>query len=302
MSLRFDRFATLYLFGPLRRVVAADSRSIPVLMYHSIADQDESGVHAYYRTATAPSVFAAHVKFLRRQGYTTCNLAHAMSHLRTGKSTGGKPIVITFDDGYADFYHHAFPILQQYGFSATVFLPTAYIGESPVSFKGKECLTWAEIKELNRHGILFGSHTVTHPQLRELSARAVQDEIADSKKMIEQKLACAVESFAYPYAFPQTDADFRNMLRESLREAGYKNGVCTIVGRAKRDSDPLFLERLPVNSCDDDTLFDAKLVGAYDWIATAQHISKMGNDYSRALKNGFKSNISKELPRVQRPS
>ena len=302
MELRLDRLVTLHLVSPCLRLVGTHDRSIPILMYHSIADQDESGVHAYYRTATAPSMFAAQMKFLRGQGYTSCSLAHAMNHLQAAESTGEKLVVITFDDGYADFYRHAFPVLQQYGFSATMFLPTAYIAESPVSFKGKDCLTWAEIRELNRHGILFGSHTVTHPQLRELSARAVQDEIADSKKTIEEKLGCAVESFAYPYAFPQTDTDFKNMLRESLHEAGYQNGVCTIVGRAKRDSEPFFLERLPVNSCDDDALFGAKLAGAYDWISTAQQISKMGKAYRQGLKNGLKPNISKELPRVQRPS
>ncbi len=302
MELRLDRLLTLHLASPCLRLLGTQDRSIPILMYHSITDQDESGVHAYYRTATAPNVFAEQMKYLRTTGYTSCSLAHAMNHLQAAESTGEKFVVITFDDGYADFYRHAFPVLQQYGFSATMFLPTAYIAESPVSFKGKDCLTWAQVKELSQHGILFGSHTVTHPQLREVSARAVQDEIADSKKTIEEKLGCAVESFAYPYAFPQTDTDFKSMLRELLHEAGYQNGVCTIVGRAKRGSEPLFLERLPVNSCDDDALFGAKLAGAYDWISTAQQISKMGKGFRQGLKNGLKPNISKELPRVQRPS
>ncbi len=65
--------------------------------------------------------------------------------------------------------------------------------------------------------------------------------------------------------------------------AGYQNGVCTIVGRAKRSSEPLFMERLPVNSCDDAALFAAKLAGAYDWIATSQYISKVGKAAARRL-------------------
>ena len=61
------------------------------------------------------------------------------------------------------------------------------------------------------------SHTVTHPQLRELSSHAVNEEIVDSKQTIEEKLGCEVDSFAYPYAFPQADTDFTKMLRNSLR-------------------------------------------------------------------------------------
>ena len=101
-------------------------------------------------------------------------------------------------------------MLQQYGFGATVFLPTAYIGEQSIQFKGADCLTWREVRELNDHGIVFGSHTVTHPQLRELSRAALAEELAKSKQTIEEKLGCGVESFAYPYAFPQTDSDFKN--------------------------------------------------------------------------------------------
>ncbi len=74
-------------------------------------------------------------------------------------------MVITFDDGFADFYTNAFPLLNRYGFSATVYLPTAYIGKSAREFKGVECLTWDQVRALDRAGVEFGSHTVSHPQL-----------------------------------------------------------------------------------------------------------------------------------------
>jgi peptidoglycan/xylan/chitin deacetylase (PgdA/CDA1 family) len=276
--------------------------SIPILMYHSITDQDESAVHSYYRTTTSPDKFAAQLRYLRGEGYSSCNLASVMNHLQTEASICEKLVVITFDDGYSDFYRHAFPFLQQYGFSATVFLPTAYIGENPISFKRKDCLTWAEVRELHKFGILFGSHTVTHPQLRELSVRSINDEVVNSKKTIEEKLGCSADSFAYPYAFPQTDIDFKEMLRDTLREAGYQNGVCTVVGRANHRSEPLFLERLPVNSCDDNSLFDAKLNGAYDWISTSQYISKMVRSRLRSSVSSAKYSVSNDLPGVQGPS
>jgi peptidoglycan/xylan/chitin deacetylase (PgdA/CDA1 family) len=298
MSFRFDRFATLYLVNPLRRSVSGKKPSIPILMYHSISDEAET-VHPYYRTSTSPEQFASQMKYLRENGYTTCSLAQAIERLQQQTQAEAKFVVITFDDGYRDFYQHAFPALSQWGFSATVFLPTAFIGDHPLQFKGKDCLTWAEVRELNNHGILFGSHTVTHPQLRELSGAAINAEIANSKATIEEKLGSAVRSFAYPYAFPQTDADFTKMLRDSLRRAGYRNGVSTIVGRANPTSEPLFLERLPVNSCDDQALFSAKLAGAYDWICTSQYLTKMVKARLRSPAGGAKHSISKDFPAVQ---
>jgi len=299
MNFRLDRFATLYLVSPFLRSARIIENSVPVLMYHSIAEEDESNVRAYYRTKTSPAVFAEQMNQLHKSGYKTCSLEHAVQKLQEPKQAASQLVVITFDDGYRDFYRHAFPVLNQYAFNATVFLPTAYIGEHSIPFKGKDCLTWAEVRELNKHGILFGSHTVTHPQLRELSVPIVDAEIADSKKTIEEKLGCAIDSFAYPYAFPQADTEFRKMLRDSLRRAGYQTGVCTIVGRAKPNSDPLFLERLPVNSCDDAALFSAKLAGAYDWISKSQYVSKIIKTRLRSSGSGAKRSVSKDFPAVQ---
>ena len=114
---------------------------------------------------------------------------------------------------------------------------------------------------------------------------AIKEEIVTSKKMIEERLGCAVTSFAYPYAFPQSDAEFKKMLRDSLDSAGYQNGVCTTVGRGTSDSDPFFMQRLPVNSSDDAQLFQAKLMGAYDWVGTAQRLIKMAKIHMSKCQN-----------------
>src|SRR5580658_4031978 len=109
MSFRFDRFATLYLVNPIRRSAPGDKPAIPILMYHSIADEDETGVQPYYRTTTTPAVFALHMKHLSDNGYGTITVAEAVKFLQNG-SLPEKYAVITFDDGYSNFYHHAFPI------------------------------------------------------------------------------------------------------------------------------------------------------------------------------------------------
>jgi hypothetical protein len=295
MDLRLDRLATLYLVSPLLRFWGRKP-CVPILMYHSITDEDESNTHPYYRTTTSPTMFAEQMQDLHESGYKTCSLAQAIRELQAEAQTPAKLVVITFDDGYGDFYRHAFPVLNQYGFSAIVFLPTAYIGESPIPFKGKDCLTWADVRELSQHGILFGSHTVTHPQLRELRVLAIREEIVNSKRAIEEKLGRVVESFAYPFAFPQTDTEFKKTLHDSLSHAGYQNGVCTVVGRANHTSEPLFMERLPVNSCDDPALFQAKLDGAYDWISRSQYAVKVAKTRLRPSPGNAKSHISDDLP------
>jgi peptidoglycan/xylan/chitin deacetylase (PgdA/CDA1 family) len=244
-------------------------------MYHAIAEKDESRIRAYYRTTTTPRAFATQMEYLHHNGYQTCNPVHAAALLQSDIGKAVKHVVITFDDGYRDFYQEAFPVLNRFGFTATVFLPTAYIGDSAQQFKGQDCLTWSEVRELQKYGISFGSHTATHPQLRSLDKDALKEEIVSSKRSIEEKTGCAVDSFAYPYAFPQTETEFKKVLRELLFRAEYQSGVCTIVGRAKCSSDRFFMERLPMNSFDDTALFQAKLDGDYDWISRSQYLVKV---------------------------
>jgi peptidoglycan/xylan/chitin deacetylase (PgdA/CDA1 family) len=276
MSFRFDRFATLYVVRPLRGASNGNQQTLPILMYHSVSESDEAetGARAYYRTVTTPTAFAQQMKQLAENGYSAIPVSEAVSHLDHGLGTK-KYVAITFDDGFGDFYQHAFPVLNRFGFTATMYLPTAYIGDRPLQFKGKDCLTWSEIGELRKYGIEFGSHTVTHPQLSSLDAGAVESEIADSKHAIEDKLGETIDGFAYPYAFPEQNVAFVSLLRRTLADAGYRQGVCTRIGLARRRHDPYFLPRLPMNSLDDTDLFEAKLQGGYDWLHRVQYASKL---------------------------
>jgi peptidoglycan/xylan/chitin deacetylase (PgdA/CDA1 family) len=250
-------------------------------MYHSISEKESCTRHPYYRTATDPRVFGDQLKFLHDNGFKVVSLCDAVS---CGFGPGGaseRPVVITFDDGFQDFYAEAFPLLHKYRYSATVFLPTAYIGDAARRFNGAECLTWSQVRELKEAGIDFGSHTVTHPQLKTLQTSDIREEVRRSKQTIEEKLGAPVKSFAYPYAFPETDRGFKRRLHAMLEEAGYENGVCTSIGTTDGSDSRFFLKRLPVNSCDDARLFRAKLEGGYDWLCTLQYTSKL---YSRAPK------------------
>lgn len=268
--MRLDRLISVNVIHPFCRSSPVDT--VPVLMYHSISDEPETGTSPYYRTATRPEIFRQHMQALKSTGYRAVDLKTAVHSLQQG--TQEKIAVVTFDDGYRDFYTAAFPILQAHAFTATMFLPTAFIGDKPRSFKSRVCLTWNEVKELHQAGIHFGSHTVTHPKLVELDWPQIQTELADSKAEIENRLGTVADTFAYPFAFPETNRPFVRRLSELLAETGYQCCATTRIGRAKPGDDLMQLKRLPANSCDDARLFQAKLKGCYDWVGHAQFVTK----------------------------
>ena len=273
---RADRFATLYLVHPMRQWMAPHRAAhIPILMYHSVSEQESGGRHPYFETTTTPQVFEEHMKFLREAGYRTLTLPEAIKYVESGEQDIEPKVVLTFDDGFQDLYTQAVPILADYGHTATVFLPTQYITSERRRFKDRQCMTWSEVNELHKAGITFGSHTVNHLQLRGLETNTVEEELRCSKEAIEDQLGYSVESFSYPFAFPESDQAFKRILRDLLIAQGYKNGVTTVIGTSTAKSEIFFLPRLPVNSWDDLLSFRAKLEGGYDWLHLIQYVKKL---------------------------
>jgi len=276
MRFRADRLATLYFFHPLRQCVACHrSPRIPILMYHSVSESSPNGAHPYFETTTSPRVFAAQMKFLRENSYRALKLNEAATYVESGEPLFEPSVVLTFDDGFQDFATNAFPILQKYGFTATVFLPTGYIADDRREFNKRDCLSWTEVRELHRLGVTFGSHTVTHSQLTFLKVTEVEQELRRSKQTIEDQLGHPVDSFSYPFAFPETDRPFKRRLKDLLAAEGYRHGVTTIIGTSGSGDHQFFLPRLPANSWDDLHLFRAKLEGGYDWLHPFQYATKL---------------------------
>jgi peptidoglycan/xylan/chitin deacetylase (PgdA/CDA1 family) len=284
--MRLDRLLTLHFFGSVIGTSRqASDLKIPILMYHSIARDVEDNVHPYYRTVTTPETFKMHLEFLNQAGYEVLTLSEAVrllqgvsdqvihpplmaSELRKSTDSLRRPVVITFDDGFQDFYTTAFPILERFGFKATVFLSSGFIDKTFLN--GRECLRGGEIRELAEKGIEFGSHTINHPQLKRLSNDEIVHELAGSKASIEDITGSKVSLFSYPYSFPEEDVAFVRKLGDLLIEQGYSAGVTTIIGLSRGGDTPLFLRRLPMNDCDDGLFLRAKLNGDYDWLQKGQ--------------------------------
>lgn len=281
MKFRTDRIITLLLSALIQdRLLTRKGNRIPILMYHSIADQSESA-NPYYQTCTRPAVFKQHVQYLKSNGYRALSLRQACEILMHGnQDPHSRNVVITFDDGFKNFYTEAAPVLKSCGYTATVFLASGYMMENRNGlFKDKPCLSWCEVRELAGQGFSFGSHTVNHPVLKTLKAEEIQKELKYSKMDIEDKTGNAVDLFSYPYAFPDNLRAYTQFITKTLRQCGYKIGVTTRIGCSSKKDAPYLLKRIPVNSWDDSRFFKAKLQGAYNWLHRPQYFYKILKSY-----------------------
>jgi len=227
-------------------------------------------------------VFKNHMRFLADNGYETLGLQEALEAVRTDTKPR-KAVVITFDDGYRDFYTFAYPILMKHRFRATMFIISGFTAERRIRLYDREYMTWDEVRAVHEQGIDIGSHTVNHPELYRMQRAEIQTEIRASKLEIENKIGDAVESFAYPFAFPEHDKQFVRMLRGLLQAEGYRTGVSTVIGTVHDCHDRFFLPRIPVNSYDDQRFFEAKLNGAYDWLHSFQYLCKSMKGLSESV-------------------
>jgi peptidoglycan/xylan/chitin deacetylase (PgdA/CDA1 family) len=245
---------------------------VPILMYHSISPENGASPHPYYTVNTTEDVFRSHMHFLKKQGYSSVGLESLIGDSSFERTE--KQVIITFDDGFRDFNSAAFPILRELGFTATVFLPTKFIGRASPGLRDKYHLSWEEVRMLADQGIEFGSHTSTHVHLVNVNVDRIPHELTESKKTIEDKIGRRVRFFSYPYGFPDHRKKFTAALRAMLIEAGYDCCVTTKIGSVNVGDDRYSLRRIPANSFDDEEFFKAKLNGAYDWLNTPQYVLK----------------------------
>lgn len=178
----------------------ARTSRLPILMYHRVAPVGP-GSMARYRVT--PDSFLAQLQWLASQNYRCVSLDEWRRALLARRPLVGRCVALTFDDGFLDFRDFAWPLLQRFGFSATVFLPTGFLGDQNRwdQHLGDTVplLSWSDIRQLRNEGVEFGSHSVTHPALTSLSPTEIAAEALRSRITIEERLAAPVSAFAYPY-------------------------------------------------------------------------------------------------------
>jgi len=207
--------------------------SISILMYHSI---DASGSVV----SCAPETFAAQMSQIVQEGFRGISLSEAVAYRQDHGSWPEKSVALTFDDGFANVYEAALPVLAQHNFGATVFVVSGRMGQlndwakPPARLGVQKMLSWEQVAELADARIEIGSHTKTHPDLTGCAADRVLQELSESRKEIEEHLGHTVKSFAYPFGAING--------RVCSLAAGEFAAACTTELRRAND-DPL--DRLP---------------------------------------------------------
>ena len=211
------------------------SHSIPILTFHALEENNIA-------TSFPAALFERAIKKWYAAGWRTISLHDAVRHIQTRTAFPAKTFVLTFDDGYASVYQHAFPILRELGMTATIFItPNAdgnTGGKTPLpTLYERVMLRWNEIREMHAHGFHFGAHTLTHCDLTLLTDAEIEYELRASRDILADALGEKISVFTYPLG--KYDARVRT------HTAKFFDAACSDqLGIANFDSDVFALERV----------------------------------------------------------
>jgi len=188
-------------------------QKLPVLLYHHVGPFRPGTLR---ELTVLPKRFESQVRWLARRGYVGIKPADWLNWVRDGKSLPEKPILLTFDDAYADIVEYALPILRKYGFSGVVFVVTERLGGTNTWDEAQGCgtlqlMTAEQIRYWASQGIEFGAHSRTHAHLSKLSAAELSAEVVGSKNDLSALLGYPIVSFAYPYG------DYNDAVRDLVQ-------------------------------------------------------------------------------------
>jgi peptidoglycan/xylan/chitin deacetylase (PgdA/CDA1 family) len=158
-----------------------------------------------------------------------------------------KPVVLTFDDAYTDFYSAALPVLREHGFRATLYVPTAFVGATTgfnvsLGEENRAVLSWRALADIAAEGIEVAAHSHTHPQLDRVPVAVISDEARRSRGLLEDELGVAVDGFAYPFGY------WNRAARAAVAAAGYRYAFAVAELMTAPGDDVLTLPRLTVNA------------------------------------------------------
>ena len=227
--------------------------AIPILLYHDIEScgcPNEKTGDATKDTVVRMNDFTAQIKYLAENGFKTLTLNQWSAACKNRWPIEPKSIVITFDDGHISNYRLAFPVLRQYGFTATFFV---IAGRVDTAYH----LTGAQIREMVDHGMEIGSHGITHAYLPLLDLSAAQKEIVESKAILEQFSDQKINFFCFP------GGHYNRGLINLVRQAAYKGACSCIAGINTITTNPYLLKRIEVRKKGTLDDFQGILTGRY---------------------------------------
>jgi peptidoglycan/xylan/chitin deacetylase (PgdA/CDA1 family) len=225
-------------------------------MYHGVCDDPP---RASRRLAVHPAAFEAQIARLCELGATSVTFADLVGVLRGGGAPPERSVVLTFDDGYANFHREALPVLDRYGMRATVFVTTGLLDDAGPRAAGRpldRMLTWNQVAEVGAAGMEIGAHSHSHPELDQLARADLRREVRECKELLEDRLGRAVGTFAYPYGY----SDAR--VRDEIQAAGYA-GACAVGNAlATAHGDIYVVRRLTVRRSTSPDAFDRIVRGS----------------------------------------
>jgi len=201
------------------------SISVPILMYHYIRPAPSIYTdYLGYRLTVTPGDFTAQMDWLASSGYHPVDFNDLRSYFSGAVPLPAKPVVITFDDGYADLYTTAYPILQVHKFKAVAYIVTSFVGQASY-------VTAAQVQEMDRHGIQIASHTVDHANVAKASLYWATAQLAASKTWLENLTGHSVVDFAYP------SGKYSATAIAALQATGYDTAVTELPGTVHSRAD-----------------------------------------------------------------
>ncbi len=223
--------------APTAAAPAVLASQVPILYYHAVNDN----INGMEELFVSPSEFDKQMELLKNNNYTVITFDD-LDNL----SGIEKPVIITFDDGYEDNYTYAYPILKKYGFKATIFIVTDFIGNPSI-------LNEAQIKEMSDL-VNFQSHSLSHPDLTSLGSETLKKELSESRTKIEAITGAKANVFAYPTGY------YNGRVLEITRE-NYDYAVVNGGGLHKVGDSPYEIKRVYVPRWLDIKGFEKKIQG-----------------------------------------
>jgi peptidoglycan/xylan/chitin deacetylase (PgdA/CDA1 family) len=224
-------------------------------MYHHVEDLPRTVSDPYRRDLTVSTqAFRKQLELLAANGVETVSLDRLMLHFAGREPLPERAVVLSFDDGYADNYRLAFPLLQQYGMTGTFFIVPNLIGQP-------DYMTWEQLREMQRRQMSIESHSLDHVDLAIQPLAELRRQLDESRRALQLNLLRAVRYIAYP------SGKFSPRVIAEAREVGYEAALTTDYGLLQRSTTPYELSRVRVKGADSVDSFAAKQVPAH-WAYT----------------------------------